>query len=89
MATSLNGKTIAFLVAPEGAEQVELTEPWKAIEQAGGTAGVTAGGLAALALRAILGSGLSFGGTPRIGASSSPLIEYRSAGADILSNRRR
>ncbi|HZN80491.1 MAG TPA: type 1 glutamine amidotransferase domain-containing protein [Mycobacterium sp.] len=37
MATSLNGKTIAFLVAPEGAEQVELTEPWKAIEQAGGT----------------------------------------------------
>jgi protease I len=37
MATSLNGKTIAFLVAPEGAEQVELTQPWKAIEQAGGT----------------------------------------------------
>ena len=24
MATSLNGKTIAFLVAPEGVEQVEL-----------------------------------------------------------------
>jgi protease I len=37
MATSLQGKTIAFLVAPEGVEQVELTEPWKAIEQAGGT----------------------------------------------------
>ena len=37
MATSLNGKTIAFLVAPEGVEQVELTEPWKAVEQAGGT----------------------------------------------------
>jgi deglycase len=37
MASSLNGKTIAFLVAPEGVEQVELTEPWKAIEQAGGT----------------------------------------------------
>jgi protease I len=37
MSTSLNGKTIAFLVAPEGVEQVELTEPWKAIEQAGGT----------------------------------------------------
>src|SRR4029078_3767581 len=37
MATSLNGKKIAFLVAPEGVEQVELTEPWKAIEQAGGT----------------------------------------------------
>jgi protease I len=37
MATSLQGKTIAFLVAPEGLEQVELTEPWKAVEQAGGT----------------------------------------------------
>jgi protease I len=37
MATSLKGKTIAFLVAPEGVEQVELTEPWKAVEQAGGT----------------------------------------------------
>jgi hypothetical protein len=35
MATSLNGKTIAFLAAPEGVEQVELTEPWKAVEQAG------------------------------------------------------
>jgi protease I len=33
----LNGKTIAFLVAPEGVEQVELTEPWKAVKQAGGT----------------------------------------------------
>src|SRR5918998_4963053 len=37
MATTLDGKKIAFLVAPEGVEQVELTEPWKAIEQAGGT----------------------------------------------------
>src|SRR4029079_6643189 len=36
MSTSLNGKTIAFLVAPEGIEQVELTEPWKAVEEAGG-----------------------------------------------------
>ncbi|HET9828776.1 MAG TPA: type 1 glutamine amidotransferase domain-containing protein [Nocardioidaceae bacterium] len=26
---------VAFLVAPEGIEQVELTEPWKAVEQAG------------------------------------------------------
>lgn len=32
----LQGKTIAFLCAPEGTEQVELTEPWKAVEQAGG-----------------------------------------------------
>ncbi len=32
----LDGKKIAFLVAPEGVEQVELTEPWKAVEDAGG-----------------------------------------------------
>jgi protease I len=37
MSTSLNGKTIAFLVATDGVEQVELTEPWEAVEQAGGT----------------------------------------------------
>ena len=37
MATELQGKKIAFLVANEGVEQVELTEPWKAVEQAGGT----------------------------------------------------
>ncbi len=37
MSTTLAGKRIAFLVAPEGAEQVELTEPWKAVQEAGGT----------------------------------------------------
>jgi protease I len=37
MADELNGKRIAFLVAQEGVEEVELTEPWKAVEQAGGT----------------------------------------------------
>ncbi|MGB8649435.1 MAG: type 1 glutamine amidotransferase domain-containing protein [Mycobacteriales bacterium] len=37
MTQDLSGKTVAFLVAPEGIEQVELTEPWKAVEQAGGT----------------------------------------------------
>lgn len=37
MAGTLDGKTIAFLVAPEGIEQVELTEPWREVEQAGGT----------------------------------------------------
>jgi protease I len=36
MADTLNGKRIAFLVANEGVEQVELTKPWKAVEQAGG-----------------------------------------------------
>jgi protease I len=34
---SLTGKTIAFLVANEGVEQIELTEPWQAVKQAGGT----------------------------------------------------
>ena len=33
---ALDGKKIAFVVAQEGIEQVELTEPWKAVEQAGG-----------------------------------------------------
>jgi protease I len=37
MADKLKGKRIAFLVAPEGTEQVELTDPWKAVEEAGGT----------------------------------------------------
>lgn len=36
MATQLQGKRIAFLVAPEGLEQVELTSPWRAVEEAGG-----------------------------------------------------
>jgi protease I len=37
VASELQGKKIAFLGAPEGAEQVELTEPWKAVKDAGGT----------------------------------------------------
>jgi protease I len=37
MASQLDGKKIAFLVAQEGIEEVELTEPWKAVEQAGAT----------------------------------------------------
>lgn len=35
--TSTDAPRVAFLVAPEGIEQVELTEPWRAVEQAGGT----------------------------------------------------
>jgi protease I len=35
MSEQLQGKTVAFLVANEGVEQVELTEPLKAIRQAG------------------------------------------------------
>lgn len=37
MASDLNGKKIAFLVAQEGIEEVELTQPWEAVEQAGGS----------------------------------------------------
>jgi deglycase len=37
MTNELRGKTIAFAVAGEGIEQVELTEPWQAVEEAGGT----------------------------------------------------
>src|SRR3954468_9448480 len=36
MGQELSNKRIAFLAA-EGVEQVELTEPWKAVEEAGGT----------------------------------------------------
>lgn len=36
MATPLRDKKVAFLVAPEGVEQVELTEPWHAVTSAGG-----------------------------------------------------
>lgn len=35
---SSEDKRVAFLVAMEGIEQVELTEPWKAVTQAGATA---------------------------------------------------
>lgn len=34
--TKLDGKKIAYLVAQEGVEQIELTDPWKAVERAGG-----------------------------------------------------
>ena len=37
MSNTLDGKRVAFLVANMGVEQVELTSPWKAVEQAGGT----------------------------------------------------
>ncbi|MFE4358771.1 type 1 glutamine amidotransferase domain-containing protein [Kitasatospora sp. NPDC056800] len=35
--TTLTGRVIAFLVAPYGAEQVELTDPWQAVAESGGT----------------------------------------------------
>ena len=37
MAGELQGKTVAF-IATDGVEQVELTDPWKAVEDAGGKA---------------------------------------------------
>jgi protease I len=36
MSDELNGKRVAFLVANEGIEQIELTSPWEAVEEAGG-----------------------------------------------------
>lgn len=36
MASELAGKRVAFLVANEGVEQVELTSPWEAVDEAGG-----------------------------------------------------
>jgi protease I len=36
MTNELNGKKIAFIVANEGVEQVELTSPWQAVKDAGG-----------------------------------------------------
>ncbi|WP_261567367.1 type 1 glutamine amidotransferase domain-containing protein [Frankia gtarii] len=36
MSNELAGTRIAFLAAPEGVEQVELTEPWQAVRAAGG-----------------------------------------------------
>jgi protease I len=36
MSDRLNGKKVAF-VATDGVEQVELTEPWKAVQNEGGT----------------------------------------------------
>jgi len=33
---TINGKSVAFLVSKEGIEQAELTEPWNAVDQAGG-----------------------------------------------------
>ncbi|MEV7773590.1 type 1 glutamine amidotransferase domain-containing protein [Kitasatospora sp. NPDC086791] len=35
--TTLTGRTIAFLVAPYGVEQAELTSPWQAVAESGGT----------------------------------------------------
>ena len=40
----LTGKQVAFLVAHEGIEQVELVEPWRAVEQAGVAERVVAAG---------------------------------------------
>ena len=37
MANQLDGRRIAFVIANEGAEQVELTGPWQAVQEAGGT----------------------------------------------------
>ena len=37
MTSELSGKRVAFMTAQEGVEEVELTKPWEAVKQAGGT----------------------------------------------------
>jgi protease I len=37
MSSPLQGKKFAFLVANEGVEEVELSEPWEAVKRAGGS----------------------------------------------------
>jgi len=37
-ANELDGVKVAFLTAQEGVEEVELTEPWRAVQEAGATA---------------------------------------------------
>jgi protease I len=37
MANELRGRRIAFMIANEGVEQVELTQPWQAVKDADGT----------------------------------------------------
>ena len=37
MTKELEGRRVAFLVANDGIEQVELTDPWRAVENAGGS----------------------------------------------------
>lgn len=35
--TDLTGRTVAFLTSAQGIEEAELTTPWQAVQQAGGT----------------------------------------------------
>jgi deglycase len=37
MTSELSGKRVAFMMAQEGVEEVELTKPWEAVKEAGGT----------------------------------------------------
>ena len=37
MSNELSGRRVAFLVANEGVEQAELSQPWQAVTDAGGT----------------------------------------------------
>ena len=51
MTADLSGKTVAFLVAAEGIEQVELTSPWQAVVDAGARLqGISNSGINYLAL---------------------------------------
>ena len=37
MTSELSGKRVAFMMAQEGVEKIELTKPWEAVEEAGAT----------------------------------------------------
>jgi protease I len=37
MSSELSGKRVAFMMAQEGVEEVELTKPWEAVKEAGAT----------------------------------------------------
>ena len=37
MVNELQGRRVAFMIANEGVEQIELTKPWEAVRDAGGT----------------------------------------------------
>ena len=44
MASELTGRRVAFMVANEGMEQAEFTEPWQAVKEAGGDTGAPGAG---------------------------------------------
>jgi protease I len=71
MTETLRGRRIAFLVANDGVEQVELTEPWEAIESAGGEATLVAPEAGTVQARNHLDRADTFDGARRV-ADAAP-----------------